>query len=217
MPQKSTYYGPFPAVFLPQFNISAYSARMNSFVVLRNLVVGTVALAAAFSASPLQASSSEQEFPTETAALIAATSAFFDAAERAAQKRDTPSQPVIGLPQIVSPASLQASDAAFEPLTNHGAVQHLTGYRINWYPVSRLLGTVDFMGTWDGNRNLVCGYISWDVTTPDAPVLESVTANYVDMDELASLSPSKAHEALLEANCAFGAIDVNFAFFDPIN
>lgn len=217
MPQKSTYYGLFPAVFLPQFNISAYSALMISLVVLRNLVVGTVALAAAFSAAPLQASGSEQEFPTETAALIAATSAFFDAAERAAQKRDTPSQPVIGLPQIVSPASLQASDAAFEPLTNHGAVQHLTGYRINWYPVSRLLGTVDFMGTWGGNRNLVCGYISWDVTTPDAPVLESVTANYVDMDELASLSPSKAHEALLEANCAFGAVDVNFAFFDPIN
>lgn len=194
---------------------------MSSVVVLRNLVVGTVALAAALSAAPIQASDSDamvqQEFPTETAALIAATTAFFDAAERATLDRKAPSQPVIGLPQIVSPASLQESDPAFEQLTNHGAVQHLTGYRINWYPVSRLLGTVDFMGTWGNNRNLVCGFVSWDVTTPDAPVLEGVTANYVDMGELAEMTPSKAHEALLEANCAFGAIDVNFAFFDPIN
>lgn len=190
---------------------------MNSAVVLRKRAIGVVAMAATLSGAPLLASDATQEFPTETAALIAATTAFFEAAERAAAKPETPSQPVIGLPQVVSPASLSDADPAFKELTNHGAVQHLTGYRINWYPVSRLLGTVDFMGTWDGNRNLVCGYVSWDVSTPDAPVLESVTANYIDMDDLASLSSGKAHEALLEANCAFGTVDVNFAFFDPIS
>lgn len=185
----------------------------------QKLVRRVVAMAAILFALPVaaldRASFIEQEFPAETAALIAATSAFFDAAERAVEKNVSPNQPVIGLPKTLSPASLKSEDSAFAALTNHGAVQHLTGYRINWYPLAKLLGTVDFMGTWDGNRNLVCGYVSWDLSTPDAPVLEGVKANYVDLDELATLSSSKAHEALLEANCAFGAIDVNFAFFEP--
>lgn len=192
---------------------------MNSAGFFQNTAIAAVAFTAAFLAAPVHASddaSASQEFPVESAALIAATTAFFDAAERAALEPKKSPQPVIGLPQIVSPASFEKTDPALSQLTNHGAVQHLTGYRINWYPVSRLLGTVDFMGTWDGNRNLVCGYVSWDMTTPDAPILEGVTANYIEMDDLASRSANNVHETLLEANCAFGAVDANFAFFEPL-
>ena len=181
--------------------------------------MGVLTSVAAISAGPTHASDQDSvelaEFQSETETIIAATIAFFEAAERAAQDRSTPTTPVIGLPQAVSPVSLKASDPALEILTDHGAVQHLTAYRINWYPLSRLLGTVDYMGTWNSNRNLVCGYLSWDLSDPEAPVLEDVKANYVDLAELASASPDQVHEALLEANCAFGAIDVNFAYFEP--
>ena len=95
-----------------------------------------------------------------------------------------------------------------------GPVQHLTGYRISWYPVDRLLGTVDFMGTWRGNRNLVCGYLTWDLSDPKKPELQEVTANFVDLDALTSESDVQIHRTLMEANCAFGAIDPNYAYFD---
>ena len=174
------------------------------------LALATFPVSAADRISPATA-----EFPTETAALIAVTTAFFHAAERAALDSEAPKRPVIGLPEVVSPASVETTDPAFEMMTNHGAVQHLTGFRINWYPVSRLLGTVDFMGTWGNNRNLVCGYVSWDLSAPEAPTLENLDVTYVDLAELKSATPQKVHATLLEANCAFGAIDANFAFFEP--
>ena len=99
-------------------------------------------------------------------------------------------------------------------MTLHGPLRHLTGYRINWYPTERFLGSVDYMGTWDGNRNLVCGYLIWDLGDPANPVLESVTANYVELGTLLGATAAEVHETLLEANCAYGAIDENFAFFD---
>lgn len=185
---------------------------------IRFLALTIVALGAAvpvFAADRI--SSQAHEFPTETAVLIAVTMAFFNAAERAAAQQSEPSQPVIGLPSVLTPAKASPTDPALEALTDRGAVRHLTGYRINWYPVSRLLGSVDFMGTWNGNRNLVCGYVSWDLSEANAPVLEGIDVNYVDLDELASLKPAKVHEALLEANCAFGAVDANFSFFEPVN
>ncbi|MEO9825108.1 MAG: hypothetical protein ABJF50_11895 [Paracoccaceae bacterium] len=180
-----------------------------------------VAVVMAFAALPAFASDRVSpdtlEFPTETAALIAVTTAFFQAAENAATAPPVPNRTTIGLPQIVSPARVEASDPAFEMMTNHGAVQHLTGYRINWYPVSRLLGTVDFMGTWGKNRNLVCGYVSWDLSAPEAPMLENLDVTYVDLAELKSEKPHRVHAILLEANCAFGAVDANFAFFEPVH
>ena len=180
-----------------------------------------MALVTALSVMPAQAadrvSSDGAEFPAETAALIAVTIAFFHEAERAATRSPSQKQPVIGLPQVVSPASLESPDLGLNALTNHGAVRHLTGYRINWYPMSRLLGSVDFMGTWNSNRDLVCGYVSWDLSKPNDPVLEGVKANYVDLSALRSASPEKVHKALLDANCAFGAVDANFAFFEPEN
>lgn len=181
--------------------------------------LSAVAVLAAISAAPAQAIdlsvSASAEFPSETVALIAATTAFFDAAERAASGKSVTRPPVIGLPEAVSPVGLKTSAPELEELTRHGPVQHLTGYRINWYPVDRFLGAVDFMGTWDNNRNLVCGYITWDMTLPDAPTLDRVDAIYVDVSKLASASAEEVHEVLLEANCAYGAIDVNFAFFEP--
>ena len=99
-------------------------------------------------------------------------------------------------------------------LTSKGAVDRLTGYRISWYPVDRFLGSVDFMGTWDGNRNLVCGYVTWDLSDPDAPVLEDVSASFVNVAELSRQDDEAIHAALLDANCAYGAIEANYAFFE---
>ena len=72
------------------------------------------------------------------------------------------------------------------------------------------------MGTWNGNRNLVCGYLTWDMSKPDAPVLSTVTANFLDLNDFDGKTPAEIHAYLLEANCAFGAIDANYAFFEPI-
>ena len=154
------------------------------------------------------------EFPVETEALVNATAALFDSlqgVEKAPAKRT----PVIRMPRLAKQASV-VSDAASHPLTERGPLKHLTGYRIDWYPTDRFLGAVDFMGTWDGNRNLVCGYLVWDLSDAKAPKLDQVVANYLDMDELKGATAAEVHETLLEANCAFGAIDANFAFFDPI-
>jgi len=123
--------------------------------------------------------------------------------------------PVIKMPTLEERIVNRLSqDEALDALNGHGPVRHLTGYRISWYPVDRLLGSVDFMGTWDGNRNLVCGYLTWDLSDPDAPVLENMEATFVKLETLLSEKPSDVHRILLEANCAYGAIDANYGFFD---
>lgn len=152
------------------------------------------------------------EFPTETAALVAATQRFFDAVE--AQQTPDRRPPVVSAPLLATPASVTFDDAKSHALTLRGPVDHLTGYRINWYPVDRLLGSVDFMGTWDKNRSLVCGYVTWDLSDPDLPTIETVSANFVDFGDLAGASADDIHAALLDANCAFGDIDDNYAFFE---
>ena len=174
------------------------------------MAVGVTFTAAAAAGAPDDRSI---EFPTETAALVAATTAFFDAIEEKQATRDR--VPVIGLPKLARKAKSEAPEPGATALTRNGPVNHLTGYRISWYPVDRFLGSVDFMGTWEGNRNLVCGYLTWDLSEPENPILESVTANFLDLDDFAGQSPAEVHEALLEANCAFGAIDENYAFFEP--
>jgi len=156
-----------------------------------------------------------EEFPKETEALVAATAAFFHEIEQVPSDA-TSKEPIIRMPDIARRIKGVSPDAGPGALTRHGPVKHLTGYRINWYPVERFLGTVDFMGTWNGNRNLVCGYLVWDMSAPDAPVLNGVTANFISLDDFNGKSPSEVHEFLLEANCAFGAIDDNYAFFEPI-
>lgn len=176
-----------------------------------------IAVLTAFSG--LQASAgaieaSHPEFPAENAALIAATEAFFDEIEGIEAPRPQNRPAVIGLPLAATKASVSMPEAETGPLRQKGPVRHLTGYNITWYPMDHLLGSVDFMGTWEGNRNLVCGYLTWDLSEPDAPSLVTVEANYLDLDELSAMSPLDVHQALLTANCAFGAIDENYAFFD---
>ena len=154
-----------------------------------------------------------EEFPEETAALVAATMALFDSIETESDAK--PRLPEIRIEGLAIPATLPANAALTQAFPDEkGPVQHLTGYRINWYPVDRFLGAVDFMGTYDGNRNLVCGYIMWDVSDPDAPELDRVIANYVDLDRLDATTPAEAHRVLLDANCAFGEIEPNFTVFD---
>lgn len=143
-------------------------------------------------------------------ALVDATAAFFDRVEafEAPKKR----RPVIGIPVTVTTSRAGQGDAKM--LTRKGPVRHLTGYRVTWYPLDRLLGTVDFMGTWNGNRNLVCGYLTWDLSDPEEPILQKLTASFVDMQDLSDASEEQVHRSLIEANCAFGSVDDNYRIFD---
>ncbi len=148
------------------------------------------------------------EFPAETEALVAATVTLFEEAEA---RGDRPARPTLSLtptPAAADPASIEAFP------DDHGPVRHLTGYRITWYPVDRLIGAVDFMGTWDNARNLVCGYVTWDVSDPDAPALQSLITTYVDISELEGMDDVARETALLEANCAFSDIDQNYVALD---
>ena len=81
----------------------------------------TLALAAAATviAAPVSAematSDASVEFPTETAAIVAATSALFDAVE-AANADDGQPVPVIRLPDIATKASVEATEDPAELL-----------------------------------------------------------------------------------------------------
>ncbi len=198
---------------LAVIGIGAYLQGMT----LRNRILPMLAVAALCAAGPVAAQTAsgtpaQAEFPNQTVAIVAATSSLFDAVEGqdTAQRRRAPA---IRIPQLETRASFD-DDAKAEALTANGPVRHLTGYRITWYPIERFLGTVDFMGTWDGNRNLVCGYVTWDLSDTDNPVLEQVDASYLSLDDLSTASPADAHQMLLDANCAYGDIDANYAFFD---
>ena len=158
------------------------------------------------------AGQNDAEFAEETDALVAATTALFESVE---------SVPASGgielrLDGIAIPASATPNVDVSEAFPiKYGPVAHLTGYRINFYPVDRLLGAVDFMGTYDRNRGLVCGYVTWDLSDPDYPQIDQLVANYVDLTLLAKRHPGAAHAALLDANCAYGEIEPNFTVFDP--
>lgn len=218
MPRRRPQNSLFLATILPQFAtgrrlhvmISVYDKWYPTLcaAVLVTAVVGMPA-----KAGVQLTADAPQEFPTETAALVAATTALFDAVE--AKANPAPAIPRITLVPRPTPASLDLEDDKTSVLTENGPVKHLTGYRITWYPVDRFLGTVDFMGTWEGNRNLVCGYVMWDLSNPSSPVLDEVYATYLDVSELALQSDVDVHAALLDANCAFGAIDANYTVFDP--
>ena len=177
-------------------------------------VLASLAVCSAFAVAPFHAAQAEGaiEFPRESKALIRATQAFFDKVEGTRDRDSGPS--VIGVPLSITKSSAKASSDTTDLITRMGPVDHLTGYRITWYPVDTLYGTVDFMGTWDGNRNLVCGYLTWDLTDPDNPELEAVSASFVDITALARGSDQDIHESLLEANCAHGAIEANYRMFD---
>lgn len=146
----------------------------------------------------------------ENAALVEATAALFDRIEAGAKPKTKP--PVIAAPFKIVRSSVRRDKA--DALTRRGPVQHLTGYNITWYPTDRLLGIVDFMGTWDGNKNLVCGYLTWDMTDPDNPVLQDLSVSFVDVARLAGASAFDVETDLLTANCAYSEIEQNYRFFD---
>lgn len=200
--------------FLAAFQKRAYVQAMTSVCLgFRKLLATIVACSALYAGTAAGAPDDASiEFPVETAALVAATTAFFDAIE--GTPRPASRVPVIQMPSLAQKTSAQSVTEA-SALTRNGPVSHLTGYRVSWYPVDRFLGSVDFMGTWNGNRNLVCGYLTWDLTQPESPVLDGISANFLSIDEFEGRSPAEVHERLLEANCAYGAIDENYAFFEP--
>lgn len=150
------------------------------------------------------------EFPKERAALIEASQAFFDAVET--EKAKPNAAPVIGWAVNATRSYDAPDDVAV--LTKMGPVQHLTGYQITWYPTDKLLGTVDFMGTWDGNRNLVCGYVTWDFSTRGAPEIQSISASFISPDVLKQSETDDVHRTLIASNCAYGTIEANIKFFD---
>ena len=210
MSQTPSEFGPECAIFLP------YSIRGRSLSGMMRFVQNICAVVALTTLSVVSAQADDVlvEFPAETAALVAATSDFFQSVQAEGESERPRKTPVIVVPGLASKVSFEA-DETVEPMKLNGPLRHLTGYRINWYPTDRLLGSVDFMGTWDGNRNLVCGYLIWDLGDPSTPVLETVTANYIDLGDLVGAMPAEVHETLLEANCAYGAIDANYAVFEP--
>ncbi len=182
-------------------------------MVKRFVALACMTLGLAAPASSEQQDVSLVEFPTENQALIDATIAFFDKVEghRVSRKR----APVIGIPLSATKSSARTqSDEDTSLLTRMGPVDHLTGYRITWYPVDHLLGTVDFMGTWDNSRNLVCGYLTWDLSDPESPQLAELSASFIDIDELARANGVQIEQSLMDANCAFGEIDDNYRIFD---
>ena len=156
------------------------------------------------------------EFATETAALIAATTTLFEQVE--AESGERKARPVISAPILATPAVADVEPAPtpteIDVLKGKGRVNHLTGYEITWYPVDRMLGSVDFMGTWNGNADLVCGYVTWDLSDPAAPVLDEIEATFVDVSALLQDPDADVHGALLDANCAFGSVEINYAYFE---
>jgi hypothetical protein len=205
--------GPDLAHFLPHFGEGRIFLRMSRVFSSLSPVAALFAVAA-FPAVAEPVGVSVSEFPAENAALIAATQAYFDEVEGAEAPRAGKRPAIIGLPLTATKASVTLPDGETAVLKRMGPVRNLTGYNITWYPVDRLLGTVDFMGTWDGNRNLVCGYLTWNLDDPSDPELVAVEANYVSLDDLKDQPAVEIHRMLLTANCAFGAIDENYAFFD---
>lgn len=184
-------------------------------VMLRVCVaLATVGLAGTATADVRISASDAVEFPVETAALVTATESFFASVEA---DGDAARPPQISIEDgLARQISMDVADDAALSLTRpHGPIERLTGYRISWYPLDRLMGAVDFMGAY-GEANLVCGYLMWDLSDPAAPVLDDVVASYLDTAMLASMGDFEAHERLLEANCAFGELAPNFSVLDRL-
>lgn len=157
------------------------------------------------------------EFGAETLSIVAATEALFDAIE--AETPGLTDAPRLQLrlagPETASPVALPlASEHALSE--KHGPVADLTAYGLTWYPGDdALAGTIDFVGTWGNGRNLVCGYVTWDMGDADAPQLASMTTAYLDTKILVGLPDQSQHAELLRANCAHGAIEPNLELVRP--
>lgn len=155
-------------------------------------------------------------FGLETFHILQASETLFDALEAASSDGETPGLQLRLADPEAAPAAFDLPPAGQMAIrTDLGPVANLRGYDVTWYPTDRLLGSVDFVGTWNNGRNLICGYATWDMSDAGAPVLASVTTSYIDAGALAHLSQDATHAALLRANCAYGAVEPNLAFVKP--
>ena len=143
------------------------------------------------------------QYAAETAQVVDATVELFDRMEA---ESGTEERPAIRLKIVPQPMSLDAASPALRP--EYGPIRDLTGYRVTWYDTDRLIGTVDFVGTWGDGRHLICGYVSWDMTG-GAPELSDMTADYLETGTLVRSGDDAAHIALIEANCAYGELEPN--------
>lgn len=197
--------GPFQDTNLPQLMVAGKTDLMMSKTssVLAAALFAALSAAAAAATGVVDDSSRPLEFPAEAERLVAATAALFADLERVeVPKMEKPT--IIGTPQPVGLSVAAEVEARPE-------IKHLIGYRVSWYPVETLLGTVDFVGTYDVGQNLVCGYVTWDLDDPNNTEMVALQTNFVDLDELNAMSKGERHLALIEANCAFGEIEPNFA------
>jgi len=149
------------------------------------------------------------EFGPETLSLVRATEELFESLE-AESARSAPTERFQLRPVLrdAEPTGLPAAGRHALSAEN-GPVTNLIAYEITWYPTDRLSGTVDFVGTWKNGRNLVCGYVTWDMSDPARPTLATMTTSYLDTGTLLRLPADAAHAELLRANCAFGEIEPN--------
>ncbi|MEL7461474.1 MAG: hypothetical protein AAFX45_14835 [Pseudomonadota bacterium] len=180
------------------------------FVLVLAVVFGTPAVAGP------QTPAERAEFGLETFHMLQATQTLFDALEAASADTDKPGLQLRLADPAAEPAALDLPPAGQMAIrTDLGPVANLRGYGVTWYPTDRLLGSVDFVGTWNNGRNLICGYATWDMSDSAAPVLASVTTSYIDAGALSLLTQEATHAALLRANCAYGAIEPNLDFVKP--
>jgi hypothetical protein len=168
-----------------------------------------VYLALVLSGAAVGATALASEFPREERALVEATAEFFDAVEAtsAGERSSAYADPFAATAATEDGRETRISQVgpAAGPLTG------LKGYRITWYPVDTLMGAVDFVGRDETGRNLVCGYVLWEMSDEAEPRLRDYTATYVDTWALAALSPEEQGKRLIEANCAFTDVESNFA------
>lgn len=180
------------------------------------LVSLVIAMSGPATAGGVFTSPAEPEFGREMLTLVRATEALFDALEAEGANPDTPGLELRPARRTAEPASLEIAQAGRSALSaENGPVANLTAYRVTWYPTDRLSGSVDFVGTWGKGRNLVCGYVTWDMSDPTAPVLAAMTTSYLDTGTLVRLPADAAHAELLRANCAYGEIEPNLELVRP--
>jgi len=149
------------------------------------------------------------EFGPETLSLVRATEKLFDSLE--AESAQTAPNGRFQLRPVLRDAEPVALPAAGRHALSaeNGPVADLTAYKVTWYPTDRLSGTVDFVGTWKNGRNIICGYVTWDMSDPVNPSLAAMTTSYLDTKALVRMADDTAHAELLRANCAYGEIEPN--------
>ena len=156
----------------------------------------------------------------EREVMVEMTSNLFLEIERCGATTAAPTGPLENNPLgKFNPASFQAdSDLKEANICNQEPIHRLLGYRLTYYPTeAKTIWTVDFMGTFGKNSGLACGYLSWDTTNPSAPELAHIEVRLLNFSDLLELGEKDAHVVLLEANCAYGALDPNLFVFDQIN